>query len=43
MHLLTGGFFFKTSAIILLVGGSLFQPEKNRETRDLHQQLKLKS
>lgn len=42
-YLLTGGFFFKTSAIILLVGGSLFQPEKNKETRDLQQYLKLKS
>lgn len=42
-HLLTGGFFFETSAIILLAGGSLFQPEKRRETRDLQQHLKLKS
>lgn len=42
-HLLTGGFFFETSAIILLAGGSLFQPEKSRETKDLQQHLKLKS
>lgn len=33
-HLLTGGFLFKTSATILLGGGSLFQPE-NRETSKL--------
>ena len=42
-HLLTRGCFFKTSAIILLAGGSLFQPEKNREIRHLEQHLKLKS
>lgn len=40
-HLLTGGFLFTTSAIILLGGGSLFQPE-NRETSELQQQLQRK-
>lgn len=43
MHLLTGGFFFKTSVIITVVEGSLLQPEKNREIRPLQQQLKMRS
>lgn len=40
--LLTGGFFFKTSAIILLAGGSLFQPEKTEKPETSSSTLSLK-